>query len=123
MVGLMVTSFKRAYPTCCVTQTWCSQSPSPHSRSLLTRASTGDTQTLETLETLKAGLAQSLWGLWVLVHTRLCLSPLSISGGMGFDSKCDFAPPTILLGILLCPWMWGIILVGYNVLLLMVFQQ
>ena len=27
--------------------------------------------------------------------------------GMGFYSKCDFAPPTILLGILLCPWMWG----------------
>ena len=27
---------------------------------------------------------------------------------MGFDSKCDFAPPTILLGLLLCPWMWGI---------------
>ena len=25
---------------------------------------------------------------------------------MGFDSKCDFAPPTILLGLLLCPWMW-----------------
>ena len=29
--------------------------------------------------------------------------------GMGFDSKCDFAPPTILLGFLLCPWMWGIL--------------
>ena len=26
---------------------------------------------------------------------------------MGFDSKPDFAPPTILLGLLLCPWMWG----------------
>ena len=24
--------------------------------------------------------------------------------GMGFDSKRDFAPPTILLGLLLCPW-------------------
>ena len=28
--------------------------------------------------------------------------------GMGFDSKCDFTPPTILLGLLLCPWMWGV---------------
>ena len=28
--------------------------------------------------------------------------------GMGFDSKCDFAPPTILLGLLLCCWTWGI---------------
>ena len=27
---------------------------------------------------------------------------------MGFDTKCDFAPPTILLGLLLCPWAWGI---------------
>ena len=28
--------------------------------------------------------------------------------GMEFDSKCKFAPPTILLGRLLCPWTWGI---------------
>ena len=28
--------------------------------------------------------------------------------GMGFDSKCDFAPPIILLGLLLCAWMWSI---------------
>ena len=28
--------------------------------------------------------------------------------GIGFDSKCEFAPHTILLGLLLCPWMWGI---------------
>ena len=27
---------------------------------------------------------------------------------MGFDSKCDFAPPTILVGLLLYPWTWGI---------------
>ena len=33
---------------------------------------------------------------------------LASLAGMGFDSKCDFAPPTILLGLLLCPWMWGI---------------
>ena len=29
------------------------------------------------------GLAQSLWGLWVLVCTRFCLSPPSISGRYG----------------------------------------
>ena len=29
---------------------------------------------------------------------------------MGFDTKHDFTPPTILLGLLLCPWMWGIFL-------------
>ena len=27
---------------------------------------------------------------------------------MGFDSKCDLAPPTVLLGLLPCPWLWGI---------------
>ena len=32
--------------------------------------------------------------------------------GMGFNSKCDFTPSTILLGILLCPWMWVSFFVG-----------
>ena len=40
--------------------------------------------------------------------TWICLSPLSISGRYGFDSKHYFAPPTFLLGLFLCPWMWGI---------------
>ena len=31
---------------------------------------------------------------------------------MGFDSKCNFVPPTIFLGLLLCPWMSGIIFGG-----------
>ena len=39
---------------------------------------------------------------------KICLSPLWISGRYGVCSKCNFAPPTILLGLLLCPWMWGI---------------
>ena len=30
------------------------------------------------------------------------------SAGMRFDSKCDFTPPTLLLGLLLYPWMWGV---------------
>ena len=29
--------------------------------------------------------------------------PVSLAG-MRFDSKCNFAPPTIFLGLLLCPW-------------------
>ena len=46
----------------------------------------------------------SLWGdLWVLVHTRYVWALWASLAGMGFDSKCNFAPPTILLG-LLCPW-------------------
>ena len=31
---------------------------------------------------------------------------------MGFDFKYDFTPPTILLGLLLCPWRWGIFFGG-----------
>ena len=53
-----------------------------------------------------------VWALWL---------PLA---GRRFDVKCDCIPPTILLGLLLCPWMQGIsFLVGSNILLLMVFQQ
>ena len=55
--------------------------PCPCGRSLLTRTSTGDKHS-------KADLAQSLWGL--LVCTRFCLSPPSISGRYGFDSKGNF---------------------------------
>ena len=72
MVGLMATSTKRAYATCCMTQVCSSQSPCLCSRQLQTCASSGDTQTF------KAGLAQSLWGLWVLVHQRFCLRTLMV---------------------------------------------
>ena len=59
----------------CHTQDCCTQRPCPCSRPLLT-------YTLqETLKHSKAGLAQSLWDL--LVCTRFCLSPLSISRGYG----------------------------------------
>ena len=53
-------------------------------------------------------LAQSLWHLWVLMGTRFVWALWTSLAGKGFDSKCDFAPPTIFLGLLLCPWMWGI---------------
>ena len=53
-------------------------------------------------------LSQSLCGLWVLVHTRYVWALWASLVGMGFDFKCDFTPPTILLGLLLCPWMWDI---------------
>ena len=53
-------------------------------------------------------LSQSLWSLWVLVFTRYVWALWASLVGMGFDSKCNFTPSTILLGLLLCPWMWGI---------------
>ena len=50
----------------------------------------------------------SFCGLWVLVCKRFCLSPLSISGRYWFDTTWNFPSPTILLGICLCSWPWGI---------------
>ena len=62
----------------------------------------------ETLRHSKAGLV-SLCGTPGSWCTQGFVWALQVSlTGMGFDSKCDFAPPTILLGSLLCPWMWGI---------------
>ena len=40
--------------------------------------------------------AQGVWALWMSLV------------GMEFVSKHEFALPTFFLGLLLCPWMWGI---------------
>ena len=61
---------------------------------------------------LNTVLSQFLWGFWVLVHTRF-VSAFRVSlVSMGFDSKCNFTPPTILLGLFLCPCMCGIFFLG-----------
>ena len=48
----------------------------------------------ESLKHSKSGLAQSLWNIRVLVHTRFCLNHLSISGGLcwglSFVFGCGF---------------------------------
>ena len=33
--------------------------------------------------------------------------------GMGFDSQCDFAPPTIWLGLILCSWMDWVLIIPF----------
>ena len=53
-------------------------------------------------------LSQSPWSPWVLVLTRFDWALWVPLAGMGFDSKCEFAPPTISLGLLLCPRTWGV---------------
>ena len=42
------------------------------------------------------------------VHTRFVWALWASLVGMGLDSKDKLAPPTILLGFLLCPSAWGI---------------
>ena len=80
----------------CHTQVCCIQSPCPCGRPLLTHIFAGNTQT------------QSWLNRWVLVHTGCAWALWASLGGKGFDSKCDFTPPTVSLGCLLCRWTWGI---------------
>ena len=72
-------------------------------RALLTRASAGDTQTLESRSGSVSVGSPGPSAHKVLFEPSKCLWWIR-----GFDFKHDFAPPTILLGFLLCPWMWGI---------------
>ena len=45
---------------------------------------------------------------WVLVCTRFVCTFREFLVGMRFDSKSDCTSPTVLLGLLFCPWTWGI---------------
>ena len=96
MVGLMVTFSKRAMPYLGML----------HPEPLPLWQATADLYLCRRHS--NTVLSQSQWDLWVLVCTRFFWALQASLAGMGFDSKCDFAPPTILLGLLLCPWMWGI---------------
>ena len=101
MVGLMATSSKRAYA---IPRSPVSRAPAP---------ATGHCWPIalqETLKRSKTGLAQSLWGL--LVCTGFVWALRTVLAGIRFDSKHDFTPPTILLGLLLCSWMCGIFFGG-----------
>ena len=98
VVGLMAISSKRAYAIARSTAPWAPATVAGHADSYL-YSRHSDTV-----------LSQSLWGLWVLVCTRFVWALWVSQVGMGSDSKPDFIFPTILLGLLLCPWMWGIFL-------------
>ena len=105
IVARIVISSKRAYATPCMTQVYCSQSPCPHSWPLLTHASAGDTQTLWQVWLSFCGVSWCAQGfVWALLASLV---------GMGFDSKHDFAPPTILLGFLHCPWMGWVLIIPF----------
>ena len=93
---------KEDYATRCTSQVCCNQSPGTRGRSLLTHASTGDKHS-------NAGLARSLMGViapfpqsWC-TQGFVCALRASLLG-LRFNFKCNCAPPTVLLGLLLCPW-------------------
>ena len=78
----------------------------------------------ETLKHSKAGLVQSLWGLWVLVCRRFCLNPPSISAWYGVWFSMWFCPSYHLVGAFPLPLdVRYLSLVGSSILLLMVVQQ
>ena len=77
MVEVMASSPKRTYATCPTSQVCCSQSPCPRDRPLLTRASAGDAETLKVWSESVSYEGHCSF-LWVLVHTRFCLCPLSV---------------------------------------------
>ena len=94
MVGLMATPSKRAYAI-----------PNLYPEPLTLWQSTADPYLHRRHS--DTVFSQSLWGFWVLVCTRFVWALWVSLVCMGFDSKGDFTPPTILLE-LLCPWMWGV---------------
>ena len=100
IVGLKATSSKRAYITHHACQICCSQRPYPSGRPLLTHVSAGDTQALKGRSD-----SVSVGSLGPGVHKAL-FEPSSISSRY---EVCDFALPTILFGLLLCPWTWDIV--------------
>ena len=92
MVGLIVTSFKRTYAIPSLLY------PEP----LSLYQSAADPYLCR--RHLNTGLAQTLWGLWVLISTRFFFLALWASlVVMGFNYKCNFTPPNVLLGFLLLP--------------------
>ena len=91
MVWLMATSSKRVVPYPHLL----------HPESLSLWQSTGDLYLHRRHR--KTILSQTLWDPCVLVHTRFVWALWASLVGMGFDSKCNFAPPTILLGLALWP--------------------
>ena len=80
--------------------------PYPHPEPLSLWQSTADSYLHRRCS--NTALSQSLWGPCVLVCTRFVWALWASLAGIGFDSKHKFFPPTISLGLLLCPWTWGI---------------
>ena len=108
--GLKATSSKKAYATCCVMHVCCSLCPFPHVRPPKPPQETlkhRSTLKLKNTQTQKHSNSASMQSLGPGAN-KVCLSSLSILVCVGFHSKCNFAPPTIFLGLLLCPWRWGI---------------
>ena len=119
MVGLMMTSSRRAYATCFTTQVCYTQSPLPLQQTtadLYLHRRHSNTQRQVWLRL--CGISGSwctqgfVWALWASL------------AGMGCDCKHYFSTPNILLGLLLLGHrVFFFFLVGSNIVLSMVVQK
>ena len=96
MVGLMVIPSKRAYA---IPRSAAPGAPVPAS---------GHCWPVPPQETFKHSKAGSVYVGFPGAHRGFVWALRVSLVGMGFDSKCDFAPPAILLVLLHCPWTWDI---------------
>ena len=94
-VKIMATSSKRAYA---IPRSAAPRTPAPAA------VHCWPVPPQETLKHSSVSVSVGVSGSW---HAQGLFEPSELVD-MGFDSKCSFAPPTILLGLLLCPWTWGI---------------
>ena len=94
MVGLLATFSKRAYT---IPRTTAPRIPAPAAIHCW----------LVPLQETLTQFCLSLCGCSGSWCTQSLFEPSESLVGMGFDSKCNFTPPTILLG-LLCLWTWGL---------------
>ena len=118
MVGLMATSSKTTLhcPPCLPgLLQWEAPSPRQATADLWLHRRHSDTQRQGWLGLCGVSGSRCTQGfIWALQESLVAV---------GFDSKCDFTPPIILSGLLLCPWILGIFLVGSTILLSVVVQQ
>ena len=105
MLWLMVTSSKRAYVPPGWHRSAATRAPAP------TAGHCWPVPPQETLKYTKASLAQSLWGLWILVHTRFCFEPsdylwqvwgLILNMSLPFLSSCRGFSFALGLGYCVC---------------------
>ena len=93
VIAAMTSSFPRAFASTCIQYPW------PRGRPLSTETPGHSQSSLALALTGPLLLSPGSW----CTQVSVCALWASLAG-MGFDSKHDFAPPTILLGPLLCSW-------------------
>ena len=109
MVGLMATSSKRDYATSCMTQVAAPRALSSWQATADPCLSRRHSNTGLVQETLKhrSSSVSGVSGSWFKTQGFVWALRVSLAR-MGCDSKHDFAPPTILPRLLLCPWVCSI---------------